>query len=127
MNMKALWTTATFAVLMMSGAVIAKPEGKTLAQEVKSNANRFARVDANGDGQLDAAETLAERTRIATRDGKPVSGAKGGAYGLDNDSNGDGLISLEKSETFVKARFASEDANADGVVTEEEKANAKKK
>jgi hypothetical protein len=127
MNMKILWVATALVTLAAPQAVLAKPEGKTLAQELKSNANRFARADTNSDGKLDAAETLAERTRIATRDGKPVSSAKGGAYGLDNDSNADGLITLAESDAFVKARFAREDANGDGTVTEDEKAAAKMK
>jgi hypothetical protein len=127
MNMKSLLIAATLTALALPGAAIAKPEGKTLEQELKSNANRFAKVDANSNGQLDADETLAERTRIAARDSKPVSGAKGGTFGLNNDSNGDGMISLAESEVFVKARHAREDTDSDGIVTDEEKAAAKKK
>jgi hypothetical protein len=125
--MKTIWAAAIIATLGISDAAIAKPDGRTLTQELKSNINRFARADANSDGQLDATETLAERTRIATRDGKPVGSAKGGAYGLDNDVNSDGLISLAESETFVKARFAREDTDGDGTVNEDEKTAARKK
>jgi hypothetical protein len=57
----------------------------------------------------------------------PVSGPKGGTYGLDNDSNTDGLITLAESDAFVEARFAREDANGDGIVTENEKATSQKK
>jgi hypothetical protein len=127
MNMKLFLIAASLTALALPEAAIAKEDGKTLEQELKSNANRFAKVDANSDGQLNAEEALAERTRIATRDSKPVSSAKGGTFGLNNDSNGDGLISLAESEAFVKARHAREDTNGDGTVTEDEKAAAKKK
>ncbi len=104
----------------------AKPDGKTLEQELKSNSNRFTKVDTDSNGKINQAELLVENTRIAERDKKPVSKGKSGTFGSNNDSDGDGAVSLAESEVFVRAQFEKRDVDKDGIVTEAEKEAAKK-
>jgi hypothetical protein len=121
--------SANFVILalaLISMPVLAEPQGKTLEQELKSNSNRFARVDANGDSFIDAAELLIENTRIAERDKKPVSSGKGGVYGRNADTDNDGKVSLAESESIVRKQFSMRDVNGDGIVTVDEKEAAKK-
>ncbi len=116
-------TSIAVAALLASGLAMpaqANDKGRTLAQDLRANENRFKRVDTNGDNLITPDEYLVERTRIAERDGKPVSGLSGGAFGTDSDTDGDGAVSLAESEVYVRAQFASRDANGDGRVTEAE-------
>ncbi len=103
----------------------AKPEGRTLQQELKSLQNRFDRLDTNKDKKIDQAELRVDNERIAARDGKPVASGKGGTLGSNNDTGGDGMVSMAEAERAVRAQFAVRDADKDGVVTEAEKAAAR--
>ncbi len=115
------------SIAAMPAVANAQASGRTLLMELTSNINRFQRADANSNGQLEPTETLAERQRIATRDNKPISSDRGGIFGLNNDTNGDGLISLSETEVAVRARFSEQDANRDGRVTEAEKEAARRR
>lgn len=117
---------AVTTALLASPTVMAQGKDRTLEQELKSNASRFARVDTNSDGKLDAAERLAEATALAKRDGKPVPSGKNGTFGTSNDADGDGMLTLAEVETFIRARFAAQDANGDGVLNPAEKASKPK-
>jgi hypothetical protein len=116
---------ALIGLMLTSHVASAKPDGRTLDQELKSLANRFARVDTDGNGKVDQAELLVENQRIAARDNKPVSGTKGGVLGSNGDTDGDGMVSLAEAEVAVKAQFERRDTNKDGIVTEDEKAATK--
>lgn len=114
---------AVLAIMVFGSpaSAIAKPEGRTLQQELKSLQNRFERLDTNRDKKIDQAELRIDNERIAARDGKPVASGKGGTLGSNNDADGDGMVSLAEAEKALKAQFVLRDTNKDGIVTETEK------
>lgn len=109
-------------------------------------AERFARLDTDKDGQISEAEYAAKHARHGMRGdqanaaGANTAGAKpagdharhrghgmrgmgmgGGMIAAMADTNKDGAITRAEFDAGVKAHFARMDANADGMVSVEER------
>lgn len=105
---------------------------------------RFMAIDANGNGQIEAAEMeAAKQNRQAKRAERrearsgDAAGKRSGEKRAENrgamragkrgqlDANGDGVISRDEFGARALKRFERADANDDGVVTQEERAAMK--
>jgi Ca2+-binding EF-hand superfamily protein len=114
---------ATAAVLLLSSCVVlaqgregsaleqadANHDGKITKQEyIDARATQFARMDRNGDGFIDAADSRED----ASERGQRTAAALRGRI----DSNGDGKISKEEFVNAPTMLFDKFDANKDGVL-----------
>ncbi|HKQ13483.1 MAG TPA: EF-hand domain-containing protein [Steroidobacteraceae bacterium] len=114
---------ATAAVLLLSSCVVlaqgregpaleqadANHDGKITKQEyIDARAAQFARMDRNGDGFIDAADSRED----ASERGQRAAAALRGRI----DSNGDGKISKEEFVNAPTMLFDKFDANRDGVL-----------
>jgi Ca2+-binding EF-hand superfamily protein len=82
----------------------------TLERLLGRTDDRFARLDKNGDGVVDAKDieaAAAERVAFGTQ-----------RFLKRFDANGDGKVSKEEFERFAKERFARLDLDDDGKITE---------
>lgn len=81
---------------------------------------RFARLDKNGDGIIDASEIEAAMTRRFERH----RGEHGGRFGerliRAFDTDRDGKVTKDEFMTTVRSRFAQMDLNNDGRITDED-------
>ena len=113
----------TAAVLLLSGCVVlaqgregpaleqadADHDGKVTKQEyVDARAAQFSRMDRNGDGFIDEADSRAGGNERGQRAAKALRGRI--------DSNGDGKISKEEFVNAPTMLFDKFDANKDGVL-----------
>ena len=113
--------TMLWSSLVVSGAALAQTPMDTDGDGVVSftefqarSEERFARLDADGDGLL-TREELGRRGRDGRR-----------GLGLaEADTDGDGAISFSELQAarpeVTEERFARMDRNGDGVITEEER------
>jgi len=114
---------ATAAVLLLSSCVVlaqgregnaleqadANHDGKVTKQEYNdARAALFARMDRNGDGFIDDADSRAGGNERGQRAAKALRGRI--------DSNGDGKISKEEFVNAPTMLFDKFDANKDGVL-----------
>lgn len=102
---------------------------------------RFKAIDANGNGQIEAAEMQAAKQerqakraeRREARSGEAVGKRSGENRGENRgkwrtgqrgqiDATGDGIISREEFGARALKRFDRADANGDGIVTQDERA-----
>jgi hypothetical protein len=113
----------TAAVLLLSNCVVlaqgregpaleqadADHDGKVTKQEyVDARAAQFSRMDRNGDGFIDEADSRAGGNERGQRAAKALRGRI--------DSNGDGKISKEEFVNAPTMLFDKFDANKDGVL-----------
>jgi hypothetical protein len=113
----------TAAVLLLSSCVVlaqgregpaleqadADHDGKVTKQEyVDARAAQFSRMDRNGDGFIDEADSRAGGNERGQRAAKALRGRI--------DSNGDGKISKEEFVNAPTMLFDKFDANKDGVL-----------
>ena len=85
---------------------------------------KYGRYDLNGDGKLPAEELLKARPKRMD----------GSAYTLESvakslakkDTDGDGVVTIAEAVAAEMPRFDKMDANKDGMVSSEEKANEPK-
>ena len=113
----------TAAVLLLSSCVVlaqgregapleqadANHDGKVTKQEyVDARAAQFSRMDRNGDGFIDEADSRAGGNERGQRAAKALRGRI--------DSNGDGKISKEEFVNAPTMLFDKFDANKDGVL-----------
>ena len=113
----------TAAVLLLSSCVVlaqgregpaleqadADHDGKVTKQEyVDARAAQFSRMDRNGDGFIDEADSRAGGNERGQRAAKALRGRM--------DSNGDGKISKEEFVNAPTMLFDKFDANKDGVL-----------
>lgn len=113
----------TAAVLLLSSCVVlaqgregpaleqadADHDGKVTKQEyVDARAAQFSRLDRNGDGFIDEADSRAGGNERGQRAAKALRGRI--------DSNGDGKISKEEFVNAPTMLFDKFDANKDGVL-----------
>ena len=113
----------TAAVLLLSNCVVlaqgregpaleqadANHDGKVTKQEyVDARAAQFSRMDRNGDGFIDEADSRAGGNERGQRAAKALRGRI--------DSNGDGKISKEEFVNAPTMLFDKFDANKDGVL-----------
>jgi len=113
----------TAAVLLLSNCVVlaqgregpaleqadADHDGKVTKQEyVDARAAQFSRMDRNGDGFIDEADSRAGGNERGQRAAKALRGRM--------DSNGDGKISKEEFVNAPTMLFDKFDANKDGVL-----------
>ena len=118
---------ATAAVLLLSSCVVlaqgregnaldqadANHDGKVTKQEYNdARAALFARMDRNGDGFIDDADSRAGGNERGQRAAKALRGRI--------DSNGDGKISKEEFVNAPTLVFDKFDANKDGVLDAQE-------
>jgi len=92
------------------GAEAKEPRRFTLDRLLGRTDSRFARLDKNGDGAVDAqdfAAAAAERVDFATK-----------RFLKRFDANGDGKVSKDEFERFAKERFVMLDLDDDGRITE---------
>lgn len=135
----------------LAGTALAGPQGPradldndgqvTKAELTKHLDERFKAIDANNDGQIEMTEMQAvremrqekraERRKARSgenadkRSGEHRGDKRGGNRGAKRgqiDGNGDGIISREEFGVGALERFDRADANADGVVTQDERA-----
>lgn len=139
--------TGGLVSLALAGTAIAAPphsmrgdidkNGEITLAEVNAHLDqRFKKIDANGNGQLEQAEMQAAREQHRAkraerreargaemadkRGGEPRGGKRGEGRG-QIDANGDGVITRAEFGAKALARFERADANKDGVVTAEER------
>ena len=104
--------------------LLTKEEIKAARQTKK--AERKAKFDTDGDGEINEAEKAAakalrkEKRAEYKAKKKERKGEKGKKRGLRGDTNDDGVISRAEFDTATIALFERLDANADGVLTEGE-------
>lgn len=120
-----IWIAGLLAVAAAGAAVAEDGPGKmfdradangdgqlTRAETVAFGDRRFERADANGDGLLTLEElTAAASRRNADRIAKRIERV---------DANGDGAIAREEARARGDVRFQRLDENGDGVLTVEE-------
>lgn len=147
--------TAGAMALVLAAPAMAAPDGKRAGYDrsapvaradmmTKVDA-RFAKIDTNGDGTIDAAEMAAYRDAMRTvraeriaamteeerakmqerRAGMKERWAKRG-WLARVDANGDGLISREEFAAPAMKRFERMDADGDGIVTPDERKAARR-
>ena len=108
-------------------------DGTMTRAELTTHINeRFARLDADSDGRVTAAEMEAAKAQRAERraarqaENPDRAGKRGDRRGPRGerpnlDANGDGVITREEFAAPALERFARADANGDGTVTKEER------
>lgn len=134
--------TATAAALALGGATVAfadnhrakggdaDGDGVITLEEHNSHADAmFARMDANGDGVLNAEDREQLRAEMDGKRGHQY-GHRGGKRGGKRmmklaDANNDGAISRAEFDAAAKARFAKMDADKSGTITAEEREAAR--
>lgn len=92
------------------GAEAKEPRRFTLDRLLGRTDRRFARLDKNGDGAVDAKDfetAAAERVDFATK-----------RFLKRFDANGDGKVSKDEFERFAKERFVMLDLDDDGRISE---------
>lgn len=110
------------------------PHGAMQAGPIGDANAAFDRLDANRDGAITREEFAAARQirierRMVMRNGKPggplMGMRRGGGMRMLRmaDGNGDGRITLAEAEAAALRHFDRMDANRDGRVTPEERAN----
>ncbi len=89
--------------------------GKVTEQEfIDSRATRFAKLDQDGDGKVTSAE-------FDSASSQHTSGANQGQTMIKVfDQNGDGGASIDEFKAVAAAAFVKQDANKDGLLTEDE-------
>lgn len=102
-------------------------DGTISAQEwVAGQKKTFARLDANGDGKLDAKEleALGGGQRGGRGQGQPGRGGDPAAMAQQffkrMDKNGDGAVTVDEVNERMKPRFAQMDSDGDGKLTLDE-------
>jgi Ca2+-binding EF-hand superfamily protein len=164
MTMKNLAITTAVAAFLISGGLASAHPGGFSGMDIDDDGNvtraelssrlseRFAKLDANGDGKVKTDEVSAahgsrdaERFARIDTDGngsisqsemesahKERSGKRGGKGKRDKmraglDTDGDGVITKAEFDARAMKRFAVLDANGDGTVTEQERTEARGK
>jgi len=85
---------------------------------------KYQRYDLNGDGKLPADELI--KARPARQDGTPYTLESVTKSIARKDADGDGSVSIAEAVASEMPRFAKMDANKDGMVSLDEKANEPK-
>jgi Ca2+-binding EF-hand superfamily protein len=94
-------------------------DGTVTLEEFQAGAEeKFARIDANGDGQL----TPDDRPEACPQGRR--GGPRGGRF-MRADSDGDGVVTLEEFMAHVQEVFTRIDADGDGSIDEAEARAAK--
>jgi Ca2+-binding EF-hand superfamily protein len=83
----------------------------------------FARMDANGDGSVDAEERQAMHAQMRERHGERGGRRGAGGHGMLGraDTNEDGQISRAEFDARSGEHFARLDTDSDGVISAEER------
>jgi Ca2+-binding EF-hand superfamily protein len=136
--MKKLALMVTAMAMLATAPAMARPGGGersnpdangdgvvTRAEAEADIAKRFARMDMNKDGKLDAADR--EAMRKAREAKRAERGGRGGKMMERLDANGDGAVSLDEMKRGALARFDRADANKDGKLTGDEREAARPK
>lgn len=130
--MKTTLTTAILtSALLLVGAAHAQrpeaPEGPVEKEQVLSGAEeRFEAMDANGDGFL-TIEELEAAAEAAADERRQQRRRRGGERLFNHqDTNEDGYVSLEEMLAHAEERFDRIDTDGDGVLSEEEREEARK-
>lgn len=144
---------ATAAALAVGGTAYARAERSDLtrAQVEERTAQKFARMDANGDGKLDAADREARRKRsfdrvdadgdgaisftefTARRDARaeggerkgPRFGRGGRAMARTADTDSDGAVTRAEFAGAALERFDRVDADKSGAISRDERRAAR--
>ncbi|RHW16573.1 EF-hand domain-containing protein [Sphingomonas gilva] len=131
----ALAVVATGGIAVAQGGRMAPPSTK--AEATAQAADRFARLDADKNGQVTLAEmTAAREARMERREARmaakgkdmPDRPAREPRIGKRVDTDGDGQISLAEMTAQALERFDRMDANKDGAIdTAEREAQREKR
>ena len=118
------------SVVLLSLALLAVPasaqSGKSMSRaDFESQQTRkYQRYDLNGDGKLPAEELL--KARPTRNDGTAYTLESVAKSLAKKDVNGDGSVTIAEAVASEMPRFDKMDADRNGTVTPEEKANEPK-
>lgn len=109
---------AAVAALLIPAAASAQKVGTTRQQVIDRAAQRFKKLDTDGNGQITSAE-LAAQAQAAGKPAKP----RGVNRLMKADADGDGAVSLQEFQNAAGARFDWLDTNKNGTIDEGEQAD----
>lgn len=103
---KTIFTLTAVAVALAAGAAMAGPEHKDHMSDAEHKAKmeaklaeKFAKIDANGDGSVSSAEYMAHKTAEAEKD-----------WAKWTEGDADGAVTLEEATAKMHAHMAEKKA-----------------
>jgi Ca2+-binding EF-hand superfamily protein len=111
---------ATAIALVVPAAASAQKVGTTRQQVNDRAAKRFAKLDADGNGQVTSAELTTAMKARASASGKAFRPKLVNRTMKMNDADNNGSISLQEFQNAAGARFDRLDTNKNGSIDEGE-------
>jgi len=108
---------AAAVAVLMPAAASAQKVGTTRQQVIDRAAQRFKKLDTDGNGQITSAELAAQ----AQAAGKPTR-PRGVNRVMKADADGDGAVSLREFQNAAGVRFDRLDTNKNDTIDEGEQA-----
>jgi len=115
---------AAAVVLVVPTAASAQESGTTRQQMINRAAKRFSKLDADGNGQLTAAELADAMKARASASGKAFRPKAVDRMIRMDDTDGNGSITLKEFQNAAGARFDQLDSNKNGAIDAGEQSHA---